>query len=339
MLLVDHYFRSGSYNATARHFEVAESTVKRWVIRYSETGDVESIPRRLNFTVRTSLFIGEALRIVDEGTRDLPYGVESWCALHRELLSRGLQCSRRTLARALKPDIILRVVQRKPRLTQQHKDVRVRFCKDMSGWSEHQLDNIIWCDEKKFTCKKSTKNTYLCRRSDPVKEQLGELEAWVGGDGIMVWIGVSIKHGFHLHIFPNRDEQGNRVTVNGAVFEAAMTKRNGLLNYLHRHRAVVAMDNCPAHNLARRTFQQQNVRTLPWPAKSPDLNPIENLWNIMDQHKDRMRPRNRADLLSSIESAYEALQTDLKSTCVKTIKSVSKRFQIVIEKKGGNCGY
>ena len=49
--------------------------------------------------------------------------------------------------------------------------------------------------------------------------------------------------------------------------------------------------------------------------------------------------REIEDLLSSIESAYEALQTDLKSTCVKTIKSVSKRFQIVIEKKGGNCGY
>ena len=29
-------------------------------------------------------------------------------------------------------------------------------------------------------------------------------------------------------------------------------------------------------------FKEQNIQVLPWCARSPDLNPIENLWSYMD---------------------------------------------------------
>jgi transposase len=43
-------------------------------------------------------------------------------------------------------------------------------------------------------------------------------------------------------------------------------------------------------------MEDHQIKTLSWPTQSPDLNPIENLWNVrkMDGHK----LSNKAELLA-----------------------------------------
>lgn len=53
----------------------------------------------------------------------------------------------------------------------------------------------------------------------------------------------------------------------------------------YRHIYFV-QDNCPIHRArnVRGWFDRHpDIEVIPWPAKSPDLNPIENIWALMVQ--------------------------------------------------------
>uniref|UniRef100_A0A1I7W6E4 DDE_3 domain-containing protein n=1 Tax=Heterorhabditis bacteriophora TaxID=37862 RepID=A0A1I7W6E4_HETBA len=53
--------------------------------------------------------------------------------------------------------------------------------------------------------------------------------------------------------------------------------------------ASLVQDNAPSHQSAytKRIFEESNMACLPWPAESPDLNPVELVWDSMKNHITR----------------------------------------------------
>ena len=92
-------------------------------------------------------------------------------------------------------------------------------------------------------------------------------------------------------------------------------------------------DNDPKH-MANTTIAYMNARhipKLPWPSQSPDLNPIENLWSILDYKLRNRRPQNKLQLVEALREGWNSLDADLLTTLVD---SMPRRIQAVIESKG-----
>ncbi len=48
---------------------------------------------------------------------------------------------------------------------------------------------------------------------------------------------------------------------------------------------IFQQDNAPCHKsrLVNSYFVENKIRVMPWPLRSPDLNPIEHVWNFIDK--------------------------------------------------------
>lgn len=103
---------------------------------------------------------------------------------------------------------------------------------------------------------------------------------------------------------------------------------------------LVMQDNALPHK-AKTTIawlQDERISLLDWPASSPDLNPIENVWALMKERINRRRPRPATleTMRVAIQEEWDAISpTEIDSY----ISSMPRRVQAVIAMRGGHINY
>ena len=104
---------------------------------------------------------------------------------------------------------------------------------------------------------------------------------------------------------------------------------------------VFQQDNASAHRArsTRRLIAALGFEVMEWPARSPDLNPIENLWhwlkNYIEDHYDLQR-LSLATLRTAIEEAWDAIPEDF---LLRLAHSMLDRLRKVIAANGGSIEY
>jgi transposase len=101
---------------------------------------------------------------------------------------------------------------------------------------------------------------------------------------------------------------------------------------------VFQQDNASCHvsKRSKAFFEAQEVQLLDWPANSPDLNPIENVWGILKESVRKRSPRTKEELLVIALEEWAAIP---QHVIKKTITSFKKRCDQVVSRQGEKCDY
>jgi transposase len=107
------------------------------------------------------------------------------------------------------------------------------------------------------------------------------------------------------------------------------------MSLYHYANAVFQQDNATPHR-ARAThhfLNTEHICTTTWPALSPDMNPIENVWGLMkDYIRKHLAPENLTQLRHAISIAWQHVVTP--ALCAKLYASMSQRMYKVIKRCG-----
>ena len=100
-------------------------------------------------------------------------------------------------------------------------------------------------------------------------------------------------------------------------------------------------DNAPAHRaIATRDFlQAANVQVMnPWPAQSPDLNPIEHMWDRLERELRKLPvPRTLNQLEQGLQVAWNNIPQEFIRRSL--IRSMRRRCIAVQDADGGHTRY
>ena len=220
---------------------------------------------------------------------------------------------------------------KKPPLTVNHKERRIEFA---VKYMKQDFDKVMFTDECRATLDGSdgfSRGWILNKLDIPVR-----LRRQQGGGRVMFWAAIC---GSKL-IGPFKETNG--VTMTAFTYteflEQNLIPEIDLLEPGLQDNFVFMHDNAPSHaSLMARVFlrihNSAGKRLMNWPANSPDLNLIENMWAIVKAklYEGEKRYNNKNYLWDSIKIICSNIEPP---TIHNLAKSINRRIVTILENKG-----
>uniref|UniRef100_A0A803J6Q4 Tc1-like transposase DDE domain-containing protein n=1 Tax=Xenopus tropicalis TaxID=8364 RepID=A0A803J6Q4_XENTR len=205
-------------------------------------------------------------------------------------------------------------------LTAQHRVGRLAFARQHQDWLIRHWCPVLFTDESRFTLG-TCDSAWRRRGKRPAACTILQHDRF-GSGSVMVWGGISF--GGSLTAIRYQDEILRPLVrpYSGAVCPGFL----------------LMQDNARPHvaRVCQQFLQDEGIDALDWPSRSPDLNPIEHIWDIMSRsiHQHHVAPQTVQELVDALVQVWEEIPQE---TIRHLIRSMPKRE--VIQARVGHTHY
>lgn len=315
-----------SVRAIAKKFKLSHKFCRTWATRYKETGTLErkrgsSRPRKVNQSEMNTL-----KTLIKK---------ENSCALAAEVFKQktGVSISKMTTLRYSKL-LKLKCKRRRkaPRLSADQMAQRLKFAKKyirkpISFWKKW-----VFSDEKKYYMFQ-LKRTQWCDEDEEPEVQ----GTWAVPPQCYIWAAVS----WHGKTKLRKIKGGLTAPKYITILEDTLLPAQTNLAEDPEDWTFQQDQTCRGPHGAHMTrdWLAENVpdTCFPWPANSPDLNIIENVWYILNTQIKKKKPKNADAYWRALKTCWNTKVTQGKIQDL--VKSIPRRLKAVIDANGGNTKY
>jgi hypothetical protein len=188
----------------------------------------------------------------------------------------------------------------------------------------------MWSDEASFALYSSTKGEWV-----EAGEKAAPHETVKWPPRIRVWAAISCKGKTPLIRIPKRlNAEGFETLLKEELIPRMCDAIDGTPEDF-----VFMQDGDGTHTAKRvqRYLDNEGIEQLqPWPAHSPDLNPIENAWSIVERHLEKVHPTTDRGLWQAMQDAWEMIDNN---QLLQLCRSLPRRLRAVKEAQGGHTKY
>ncbi|UYV83622.1 hypothetical protein LAZ67_23001726 [Cordylochernes scorpioides] len=297
-----------SIRQIAADTHLGASTVHRLWRRWLEQGNV-AIYRNVGATRVTSARVDRRI------LRQAVAAPQATCTAILQHVQDTLDhsISTRTISRRLVANGLhsCRPLRRLP-LTPPNRRQRLEWCRARSTWMT-EWHRVVFSDESRFCLSSDSRRVRVWRRRGERSNPVAIVERpTVRQRGIMVW--GAIAYDSRSPLLRIQGTMTAQRYVDDVLRPVTLPYLQGVPNALYQQ------DNARPHTARISQQALQDVQMLPWPPYSPDLSPIEHVWDIIGRRLHALpQPRSEDELWQMVEREWRAIPQDAIRTLIDSL--------------------
>ncbi|GFX85176.1 transposable element Tcb2 transposase [Trichonephila clavipes] len=205
-----------------------------------------------------------------------------------------------------------------PQLSRQYRIARLQWCREHHNWTEQDWACLLFSDESRFSLSSDCRRQLIWHESGtayrpgniPEKDRYPKCS-------IMVWAGIMINGRTRLHVVANGTMTGQR------YIDEVLLPHVRLFRGAVGDKFVFRDDNATCHRTlaVQDCLDSEGIQRLVWPARSPDLNPIESVWDALGRQVSGRNypPKNKNTLILALTEEWDKLPQQLLHNVVQII--------------------